>query len=450
MSLARLALLVTVGLTACIRMIALVDEDAAVGDGDGDSDVDGDGDVVGACGVCGDGLVRCDEQCDDGAREDGDGCDSGCRFEPVGGSCGDGALDEGEVCDDGDVVNGDACNPTCNFANTTSLFVGAPGVQGGQDGSGRNATLGGWGALAILDDALWYGDGFNHVLRHIDLESATVTTIAGDGAQQVADDAFGHRASFFSLEALATDGNTVWVADLQRIRAVDTTPPYAVTTVAGDGTQGCADGIGPAAQFQDIRGLTYAHGFVWFLDSVCATVRRFDPETTEVVTVAGSPCQVDPTTNNMILVDGVGLSACFGSPRYMATNMTDILYIADTNGAAIRTYDITTQMVSTFAGTGIQAYLDGIGTAASIHRPRGLAVDGTSLYFTEFNQHTIRQGILATQEVSTMIGTQGAAGYQEGTGNGAMLNGPFSIVYHFPSASLFVLDSGNYVIRRIR
>src|SRR5690606_6691895 len=127
-------------------------------------------------------------------------------------------------------------------------------------------------------------------------------------------------------------------------------------------------------------------------------------------------------------------------------------------------YNTITGEVTTFAGTGGCGYVDGTGTAAAIHRPRGMTSDGTSLYWVEFNAHTIRQGIVATQEVSTLIGApmpcmvtcscagppppQG--GYAEGVGASAQLSFPYSIAFHFPSNSLFFVDSGNAVIRRIQ
>ncbi len=54
------------------------------------------------------------EQCDDGNRLDGDGCDRFCRQETgLSPRCGDGFLDPGEECDDGNLRTGDDCTPLC-------------------------------------------------------------------------------------------------------------------------------------------------------------------------------------------------------------------------------------------------------------------------------------------------------------------------------------------------
>ena len=121
-----------------------------------------------------------------------------------------------------------------------------------------------------------------------------------------------------------------------------------------------------------------------------------------------------------------------------------------TDGQYAREFPIGTGTVGTFAGDGTAAHTDGIGAAAQIHRPRGLTSDGTSIYWVEFNQHTVRQGVLATASVTTMAGTAGTNGSTDATGTAATFDGPFSVVYHFPSQALYVVDSANSVIRRIQ
>jgi hypothetical protein len=62
------------------------------------------------------------------------------------------------------------------------------------------------------------------------------------------------------MEAITTDGARLWVADDANcvIREVDLTPPHAVSTVAGNGScTNHTDGIGTAAEFIGLRGLTY-------------------------------------------------------------------------------------------------------------------------------------------------------------------------------------------------
>ena len=188
---------------------------------------------------CGDGTLDLadDEQCDDGNTDAGDGCGPACQFEPVGQFCGDRVVDANEVCDDGPPPV-DTCNATCNFHNRTRRFIGSPGTAGFLDGAdSAGALLGGFGGLAADDRYLWFGDGTNRRLRRIDLTAATVAiqTVAGDGTNASVDDPDGSMASFTTLEAITSDGATVWVGGGRQIRAVDVAPPHGVTTVVVGG-----------------------------------------------------------------------------------------------------------------------------------------------------------------------------------------------------------------------
>lgn len=58
---------------------------------------------------CGDGLQEKPEECDDGNRLNGDGCDQQCRVEV----CGNSRLEGDEQCDDGNQKDGDGCQANC-------------------------------------------------------------------------------------------------------------------------------------------------------------------------------------------------------------------------------------------------------------------------------------------------------------------------------------------------
>jgi hypothetical protein len=346
-------------------------------------------------------------------------------------------------------------------------FVGVVGTPGLLDGTGAAAVppangvarIGGWCTLTSLNDALWVGDSTNTqhaVIRRVDVVTGEVVTVAGGYPSGVGDvdDADGSNARFAFIESLTTDGSTVWIADgsNKKLKAMSITAPYAVTTVAGSGLDTHTDGNGTAAAFDDIRGVTYYGGFVYLLDGTSATLRRFDPATGDVTTIAGSPYQLGST-------DGNGSAARFQSPRYMTSDNSGRLFIADTNGQTIRVYNVNTGDVSTFAGSpqAQPEYLDGVGAAARIHRPRGLTSDGTSIYIAEFAQHTIRQGVIATQSVTTNVGQScsGTMPCNGGHANGqqiqnTLLDAPVGLAFNAPTNTVFVCDSGNNVIRALR
>lgn len=388
--------------------------------------------------ACGNGALEASngEQCDDGNKTAGDGCSATCQLEPVGKSCGNGTTEAPlEVCDDSNTTNGDGCNPTCNLKNTVTTWLTGVGSSP---------------ALAADNTYLWMADANTYRVRRFDIATKAPANIAGTGTNGYLDNAVGSAAIFGPISSITTDGATVWVADTRRIRAISTTAPYAVTTIAGSGAAGWADGTGTAATFNDPRGLTYYKGKLYVVDAGAPALREIDPVTKVVKTIAGNPTALPGST-----VDGCGAAARFVSPRYIASDNSGMLYIADTNGAVIRAYNTVTGCVSTFAGTGTAGYVDGVGTAAQIHRPRGMTSDGTSIYWVEFNQHTLRQAVLATASVSTNAGKDcgGMActgGNVDGVGTAARFNGPWGITYHWPSRSLFISDTGNNAIRRVQ
>ncbi|MEM9452849.1 MAG: DUF4215 domain-containing protein [Myxococcota bacterium] len=82
-------------------------------DGSGEGSVDGgsgDTGVPGEDGICGDGVVQDDEQCDQGpANAD----EAACKTDCTDNVCGDGFVGPGEGCDDGNLDDGDACTSEC-------------------------------------------------------------------------------------------------------------------------------------------------------------------------------------------------------------------------------------------------------------------------------------------------------------------------------------------------
>jgi cysteine-rich repeat protein len=420
------------------------------------------------CPSCGDGVrdLVLSEECDDGNTAGGDGCSGTCQYETLGQGCGDGRLDPLEKCDDGDTDNGDGCNPTCNL--TTTVTTIASGLQGE--------------ALAIDDDYLWIGTCDPPAgptvceIRRIRIDAClnsgicTLETVAGGACGTPSDDR-GTAAVLSCIGTMTTDGHTLWFGNQHTIRAMDTRT-FDVATLAGN-PPSCAaiDGRGTSAYFHDIRGLTYYDGYVYLLDGCENVLRRFDPATAEVVTIAGRrdpdptvtqvPPYTCPTTFSCVSntpVDGMGLSAVFGSPRYMTADFSGSLFITDTNGQSIRTYSIDTTHVGTLIGG--SGYQDGTGPVVRITRPRGIASDGTSLYWGEQTVSTIRQVIIDTLETSTLVGVRGCPGSRDGVGGDgtqdwsvpgcgtapsglAQIDTPMGgIAFYYPSMFIFIVESG--------
>jgi surface protein len=144
--------------------------------------------------------------------------------------------------------------------------------------------------------------------------------------------------------------------------------------------------------------------------------------------------------------DATGTAASFNKPQGVVVSSTGDTYVADFGSNKIR--KITPAgVVTTFAGSGTAASVDGTGTGASFNQPVGLALDTAgNLYVTDFGSNSIRK-ITPAGVVTTLAGS-GTAGSTDGTGTGASFNQPGYITVD-PNGTLYVSDYGSGRIRRV-
>ena len=154
-----------------------------------------------------------------------------------------------------------------------------------------------------------------------------------------------------------------------------------VTTVAGTGSSGSANGTGTSASFNYPRGITTDGTNLYEVDHN-HLIRKIVISTGAVTTVAG--------TGSSGWANGTGTSASFSYPRGITTDGTN-LYVADMFNHLIRKIVISTGAVTTVAGTGSQGSADGTGTSASFYRPTGITTDGTNLYVADYVNNLIRK-----------------------------------------------------------
>jgi cysteine-rich repeat protein len=113
--------------------------------------------------LCGDGVLQGREACDDGGRQDGDGCSELCTVEvgwtcaPPGTctpTCGDARLVGAETCEDGNTVAGDGCSQVCQ--NEPGHFFEVEPNNASLDARDTSAPVILHGAILPATDVDWY------------------------------------------------------------------------------------------------------------------------------------------------------------------------------------------------------------------------------------------------------------------------------------------------------
>ncbi|RZJ26989.1 MAG: hypothetical protein EOO48_12555, partial [Flavobacterium sp.] len=235
-------------------------------------------------------------------------------------------------------------------------------------------------------------------------QARIVTTFAGAGIPGSADGQ-GALASF-NLPTVVTIGNGIlYVVDRSNNKIRKITEDGNVSTFAGTGAFGSADGAGNAATFFYPDGaVADSQGNLFVSDQSNHKIRKITPDGI-VTTFAGSG-SIGP-------VDGQGAEASFYYPAGMAIDNADNLYIADYGNNKIR--KITAAgLVTTFAGTGAAGAANAPALAATFNGPTGVAVDADgNVFVADYYNHMIRK-IALSGDVSTIAGS-GIEGFADGT-----------------------------------
>jgi DNA-binding beta-propeller fold protein YncE len=182
-----------------------------------------------------------------------------------------------------------------------------------------------------------------HQIWVIDLLHDQAFPYAGTGEEARRDGAIGE-AAFAQPSGLAIAGDALFVADAESntIREVRLPPTNTVTTIAGGDLFdfGDRDGRGTDARFQHPLAVTVHEGRVFIADTYNHKIKVLDRSTGKVSTFAGS--------GTPGLADGDGDRAQFHEPGGLSI-ADGRIFVADTNNHAIRTIDIASRRVSTLA-----------------------------------------------------------------------------------------------------
>jgi len=214
----------------------------------------------------------------------------------------------------------------------------------------------------------------------------------------------------------------------------------ASSTFAGSTTTGNSDGTGTAATFSSIWGITVdSSDNLYVTDSGNHNIRKITSSGV-VTTFAGSTAGTSGSAN------GTGTAATFYYPASLAFDSSNNLFVTEFGNHMIR--KITSSgVVTTFAGSTTSGSADGTGTAATFLTPLGIVIDSNdSMYVVDKYNHMIRK-ITSAGVVTTIIGTT-TSGNTNGVGTAALLNFPTGIAKD-SSGNLYIADYSNNLIRKV-
>lgn len=258
-----------------------------------------------------------------------------------------------------------------------TTLAGSAGSSGSADGTGSEARFNNPSGIAVAGDGTVYvSDYSSYTVRKI-TPAGVVTTLAGSVGQQGSADGMGSEARFSFPGAMAIDklGN-IYVADIVNDTVRKITPEGLVTTLAGlAGHDGYADGLGSAARFTFIQGLTVdAQGRVYVADDGPNHAIRMILPNGMVSTVQSSlPYPADLTS--------------------IAVDESRNFYVTDWHQSVV--WKITSRRAVIIGGTlGVATYAEGVGSAARFSAPAGVAVSPSGvLHVLDRYNNNISRGV---------------------------------------------------------
>lgn len=299
-----------------------------------------------------------------------------------------------------------ACSAGAKEVNT----IAGTGVAGfsGDGGLGTKGQLANpYGIVIGPDGALYICEVDNHRVRRLDLKTNMLSTVAGSGKQGYSGDGGpALRAELNQPYEVRFDeeGNMYFVEMRNHIvRKVDA-ESKTISTVAGTGKQGYSGDGGPAAEAQLSRPHSIeldGKGSLYIADIGNHRIRRVDLKTGTIETFAGTGEQ-GPAP------DGANLQGTpLNGPRTIAFDSNGDMFLALREGNAVYRIDMKEKTLHHIAGTGEQGYSGDGGPAkrAKLSGPKGISVGPSGgVYIADTESHTIRRIDLKSGMITTVVG----------------------------------------------
>lgn len=308
-----------------------------------------------------------------------------------------------------------------------------------------------YGVVVGPDGALWFCEVDTGRTRRLDLATGRLTTFAGDGVEAYRGDGGpALQASFSAPHEIRFDAEGhlfVVERDAHVVRRVDART-RVVSTVAGTGEAGFSGDGGPAtrAQLRQPHSIAFdARGNLLVCDIGNGRVRSIDMRAGTIDTVSGTGAR-EPTPDEAPLA-GTPLRG----PRSLDTDPAGNAYLVLREGNAVFQLDLGAGRLRRIAGTGETGYTGDGGPAisATFNGPKGIAYSAAdhALYIVDTENHVIRRMRLASGLVDTVLGTGERGDGPDGDPLTCKLNRPHGVFVH--DGVVYVTDSESHRVRAI-
>ena len=290
------------------------------------------------------------------------------------------------------------------------------------------------------------------LLSGVPCSSQVIDTYAGNDALFTG---VGQQAAAVQIAqpgGLAIDqAGNLYIAALGQSMVLKVAANGTISVAAGDGLSRYSGDGGPAVAAslaslvnQQPGGLAFdSAGNLYIADQANNVIRRVDTSGV-ITTVAGTG------TNGYSGDGGPATSAMLFQPAGVAVDTAGNLYIADTENYRIRM--VTAKgIISTICGNGDSDYTGdgGPASAATLHQPTGVALDGAgNIYIADYNNAAVRK--IAPNGTITTVAGKGKFGYSGdgGPATAALLNSVSDIKID-ASGNLYIADYGNQRVRMV-
>jgi DNA-binding beta-propeller fold protein YncE len=234
----------------------------------------------------------------------------------------------------------------------------------------------------------------------------------------------------------------LFIADSNHNRIVVTKLDGTLLDTIGTGEVGAADGGFGQARFHRPQGLALSGDTLYVADTENHLIRRVDLKSRNVETIAGTGKQ-----SREYFQTGPAREIALSSPwdLQLAGNT---LYIAMAGPHQIWKLDLDKNEVSTFAGSGREARLDGALRDSGFAQPSGMAISKETLYVADAESNIIRAINIGAGTVKTLVGGDlFEFGDVDGTGDDVRLQHPLGLLAY--GDKLLIADTYNHKIKEL-